>query len=120
MMGEEKPQTAIQRMMELRKQQKEFTRENVYEMLFGPSIKVSADIGSPKGDVGTVKVLESTANGANDWLQGILYPRSFNFKPVFTPWWEMSDCPNPLKKFPEDGEIHINVKKRNIKFNFNN
>lgn len=102
MMGEEEPKTAIQRLMdEFRKQQKEVTWENVYEKLWSPSIKVSADIGSLKGDVGTVKILESTAIPS---------------EPVFIPW-----CyPNPLKKFPEDGEIHINIKKHNIKFNFKN
>ena len=36
------------------------------------------------------------------------------------PWWYMYKDLNPIKKFPEDGEIHINIKKHNIKFNFKN
>lgn len=45
-----------------------------------------------------------------------LYPKTFN--PMFIPWWDVK-C-NPLKSFPDDGEIHINVKRHNIKFNFKN
>ena len=54
-----------------------------------------------------------------------LYPPNFKvptdnpFKLVIRPWFDVY-CPNPLKEFPEDGEIHINVKKHNIKFNFKN
>lgn len=94
MMGEEEPQTATQRVLkELHKQQKEITWENVIKELYAHDFKVSTDIK----------------------------PQIYNpFKPEIIHWLDACSCPNPLKKFPEDGEIHINIKKRDIKFNFKN
>lgn len=48
-----------------------------------------------------------------------IIPIDYSFVPKFRPWFDVY-CPNPLKKFPEDDEIHINIKKRDIKFNFKN
>ena len=123
MMGEEKPKTAIQgKIDELRRRQNEVTCDDVLRMLSSPGIKVSADIGSPKGDKTVVRVLPSTVQAEQDRLKYMMMenPVVNPYKPVFLPWWDLGLSPNPLKKFPDDGEIHINVKKRNIKFNFKN
>ncbi len=126
-MEEEKPKTAVQKMIdELRRQQNEVTLDDVLRMVSSPGIKVSAGIGSPKGDKTGVCVLQSTAQAEQDRLKFLMMenPVVNSYKPVLLPWWDLGLRPdlslNPFKKFNDDGEIHINVKKRNIKFNFKN
>lgn len=123
MMGEEKPKTAIQGMIdEPRRQQNEVTLDDFLRMVSSPGIKVSADVNCANGDKTGVCVLPSTSKAEQDMFKYMMMenPVINPFKPAFIPFWDLGFSSNPLKKFPDDGEIHINVKKRNIKFNFKN
>ena len=115
MMGEEKPKTTIQQYLEaMREQQINIDKDVLFQFL-NPSMKVSADVDSMKSHI-----LPSIAQAEQDRLKCLMIePSARPFVPTFIPFWDLNS-PNPLKKFPDDGEIHINVKKRNIKFNFKN